>query len=527
MNRLLTTAALLVTAALLWGCDAEGLYEKSVDPDETLTLSSGVAIHQSGLRRIAYLEAKPNSVSISQLYSYRANEKLAWLKTGPSSTNPTDLFAMSVPTDQRDASVKETLVRISGKTQKVDRYTLGSSFDRLSFDPLQKYAILFHGEQSSAQDGLFNPNEAALIDSTKAPGADNPAVFTVHMGSRRIKGVTFLQELHVGGQARQLAVFRAEGAVRIVDIGNPTGTSTLIPLVAQDDPRTVVPVQMVSRDEDEERAPMVFIRAEGSQDIYGISLSNDGEEGILKATLNQFEAGGIPLDMVVAQDGDTPILVVLSHNYTYASNTNVSVVDIDTADIFSIQLDDAVNRIHLNLESDSPEVVFYGDNGRGVHFLTIDNLSSEKGRNLDNLFVPDPVNRAMLLDKDRLLLVSQESMDLIILNLNTRKSTRLSSPVGLDWNRFKVHGDRLYFVPESDNRVDIVNLNTEHPLSLLLDDEAGTLHLTSDTEMGIVLHPTETGRATIFPLKDPSRAAALVVDGLWLDGFLDGKEGLK
>lgn len=520
MSKLNRVTTLWLIGLVFLGCETKGLYDKLVREQDVVTLSRGVAIHDKGNRRIVYLEAAPGEATISELFKYSKSEKIEWVKAGPSASVSTELFLMSMPTDVRDPDARETLVRISIEDKRVRRYETGSRFDKLSFDPVGKYAIL-HGAGGAGEGGFYSPNEVALINLSKSPGADNPLLFTVNMGNRRISSIRFLPELTVGGRTVNLVAFLAEGAIKLADLSNPTEIGTLVPLVASDDTRTVSPAKVLVRDEDESRNAMVFVLAGGSQDVYGISLSREEGGARLGATLNQFEAGGYPSDMVIAEDGDTPLLVVLSPRNNSA---RVNVVQIDTSETFSIQLDDSVNRAFLHQAESSTEIVFYGDNSNGIHYLTVDSLATQKGRNLDDVLIPDRVSRAMLLDQNRLLLVSQKSGDIIVMDLNSRKSTRFASPKEMDWDGASVFNDRLYFLTEFAKEIDIVDLQTEHPISLLLDDPASSLHLLKGTGAGVVLHSTPSGRATVFDLADPSRANSLVVDGIWFNHFLGETE---
>jgi hypothetical protein len=523
IKRTQKTRIFLLAAVFFLSCDPEGIYETHIDVSGAVTLSNGVAIHENGKDRIIYLSADGSRVSLKELFRASEHERLAWHRVGPDRDNPTELFEMSVPTDERDAERTETLLRIHVDGNQIEKYEVGSLFDSLVFGPMQRFAILYHGDaETESQESLFNPNEVALIDLTKGPGADNPHILSVDLGGGRISGVSFLSPLLVGGKTRQLVIFMTQGAVRLVDLLDPSMATVKVPLTAASDPRTVIPVQVVAREEDALHDTMVFIRAQGSEDIYKISLTAaaDGSSGF-SAARDQFEAGGEPQDMEVVEDGADPMLVVLSYPNSSSSGSVISVVDVDTADTFAIELDDFVDKTLLRQAEGSQEVVLFGDNSYSVYFLEIEGLAEEKGRNLDEVSVQEGIEQAILLDENRLLIVSYNSEDLILLSLDTQKATRLSSPGAYDWAQARIYQDSFFFVPEYRDRIDIVDLSTEHPESLLLDDLIDSLHLLKGSGTGVALHDTPSGRVTIFPLNNPVRSQAKVIDGIWLNNFLD------
>jgi hypothetical protein len=69
-----------------------------------------------------------------------------------------------------------------------------------------------------------------------------------------------------------------------------------------------------------------------------------------------------------------------------------------------------------------------------------------------------------------------------------------------------------------------LDLVTGHPQSLVLDEPVSTFHTFDAASMGLVIHPSPTGRATLFPLAAPSRETAVILDGFWFEGFLDDTE---
>lgn len=129
------------------------------------------------------------------------------------------------------------------------------------------------------------------------------------------------------------------------------------------------------------------------------------------------------------------------------------------------------------------------------------------------------------LDGNRLLLIPNNGQDLVILDLISEKGEPLSSSGAYDWMDSAIFNDVFFVLPESYERVDYFDLSTGRPGSLLLDDTTTSLHLLKGRKTGVTIHDTASGRVTLFPLGEPTRSRAKVLDGLWLKGSLN-REGV-
>jgi hypothetical protein len=520
----------LILANLSFACDDEDNFTESVPSDTILSLSSGMAIYKSAWNRIYYFAADLENPTFRELYTPNRGERIVWAKTGPEKEGATQLFALTRPKNERDATLDERLIRIPQDGSPTTSYTVGAQFDNLTFDPNKKFAVLYHGvENELNQQGIYNPNEIALIDLTQDPGDNNPLIMSVAVDGRRLRSIAFVPSVTIGSAERQLLVFMTEGAVRILDLDNPLGAvSPKIPLVVKNDPSTVVPVQVLARDEElpsaddtQGRAARLFVRSEGTEDVFSISLTMDTTLGGLRATIDQHESGGVPLDIAAVEDEEQPYLVILSRN---GSQYKLNVVDIDTNSVFNIPLAHAATQILLRDGVDSKELVLYGNGSTGVSYLTVNGLGLEKENNLFDVSVPGNIDNVVELDANRLLLLPDNYQDLILMNLSTKKMTRLSSTGEHDWSQALVYGDRFFLLAPDNERVDFLDLVSEHPDTLLLDDRAVSLHFARGEKLGMVMHQTKSGRVTVFPLDNPTRSNAKVVDGLWLKDMLDREE---
>ena len=518
MRRFIRLSAVAALVGVLAGCENDGLFDGSLDFGPGHALGGGVAYLERESQRLFFLEVEADRVDARVLAEAEDGMRFAWVRYGPDPEAPTNAFVLAVPEDERETDLDETLMRIDPVTGSVRRYAVRSYFGATAFDPNGRYLVLHHQDSDAGESGgLFNPNEVAIVDLQAESAAQAVRVTSLEIAGRTIRGVSFVDPLEVDGSERRIGVFLARGAVKLVDLLQPDAGTVTVKLVADDDPRVVTPRQVIARAGDEIRDPMIFIRASGTDEVYAISLvpRSDDQPGFW-ATLNQLDAGSQPRDMVLVEDGDAPMLVI-------ANDWTSTVVDIDTADAFTLHLQGAANHLLLRGGDDEREVVLY-DVGRcslHVSFLEVDGLAEERGGNLDELHVPDGVQDAIAIDEDRLLLVSCYSDDLVLLDLEDRSMTVLSSGGYYGWSQAAAAADTFFIAQVGSERVVFLDLDSGHPESLVLDEPVDEFHALPEVGVGMVLHQSPTGRATLFPLGAPAREAAVMVDGFWLAGLFD------
>ncbi len=506
------------------GCDVEGLYRDDINVRTTVRLESGLAFLEGDPGRVLFVEMTQDGIKTKTVFEARLGEEIISMRGGPVPGQATALFIMTAPEDPRETIIDEALFRVDPLTGATHEFSIGSVFGGMSFDPTRRYAVLYHQDSDAASSGgLFNPNEVAVVDLTGLPATDNPRILSVDIGGRTIQGVHFMDSLVVNGVTRQIVIFGADGVIKMIDLTDPLASTVSVKLVTDDDPRSVIPSKIIARPADDAHDPMIFVLASDSQDIYAISLVAHPEGGPgFWATLNQYDGGFNPSDIAVVEDGDIPLLIVSS-----SSGSHVTVVDVDTADMFTITLYDSPSRILVREQEGSDEVVLFGDNLGRIYFLAVDDLAIEKGSNLDDMIIPDGIAESSVLDANRLLIIPYNQTGLALLDLNEREVTRLTSQSGYDWTGATMHDDVFFLGQPGGDKIVSLHMATGHPEPLILDEQVQRFDLFPRVGMGFVLHPTETGRGTLFPLDLPTRENAIIVDGFWLEGFLDKKEATE
>jgi hypothetical protein len=519
------------------GCDVEGLYDERFEINSFERVEAGLVVWFTAPgEELVLLEPAVDDIAVKSLFKPEDGERIERLEVGPDPRTAEEVFAFTAPIDEREIELVDSVVRItpgatdgSGQGVAPVRFPLGSKFGAMEFHPAGRFAILYHPpSDSEGGAGLFNQNEVAVIDLSRAPAADsptpaadNPRVLTIDMGGRSVEGVDFPGPLTVDGLDRDFAVFEADGAIVLLDLADPAFAPVAVKLKNEDDTRVIVPEQILARQADETHDPMLILRAPGAQEIFAVALvpRPDGQPGFVTA-LNQFDSGASqPTAMALVEDAGNPLLVVAGYGVQ-----RVAVIDVGTASSFYIDLDGTVSALLQHVRADgAPEVVMYGESQR-IYFLAVEDLAEEKGSNLEEVFIEDGVETAWLFGADALLAEPYSGYGLTLIDLTERDVTRLTSDEGYSWSDADAYGDMLFYAGVGDDRVIGLDLESGHPDPLVLDEPVAAFEIFPASGAGIVLHDTPSGRATLFKLADPRREVAVVIDGLWLRGLLDETE---
>lgn len=498
-------AAHLVAATLVFfvACDPGALYDDTPSVKARYIVSDGAVLWETTKERLVHIEADLETPKVEQIYRAAPGIDMEWVARGPGLDAATEVFILTVPEDVRDSSAATTLLRLAIKTGKIAEWETGKAFESIAFDPTARYAILSHGESSSSAS-LTNPGEIAVIDLER-PG-DGPVFHDLYTAGRRTKNLVFKGPVDIAGKTRQLGIAFAEGAVRLFDLADLGASLPLIPLITRDDGRSVTPVEIIVLGQENGNPARLFIRAQGSQDIYDVTLDeNPQEQNKPAATLNQHETGTTALDMLVYRDGERLLLLCL------ADGRGLRVVDADTGAGFDVPLADQPSKMALR----GDEAVIFGAS-RAVHFAALEGLWAEKGSNVETIYLPVLVGPEIAADENRIIFLGNDD-SLVLLDIEQRRATRLAGAieeiVGANlWN------GRLFF-PQRE-LIDVVELENGGVEQLYLDDWIEGFSVIPSAKIGIAWHEAWTGRATLVALEDPTRDKAVVLDGIWLEGFL-------
>jgi hypothetical protein len=241
------------------------------------------------------------------------------------------------------------------------------------------------------------------------------------------------------GLQRNLAVVLAENYVTILDLDRDDRTEITVPLVP-DGKRTVEPVQVLF----DMAGPAIYIRADGSNDIFQISLiqgapvdqNASGTSNDFHVSLSLLGAGSALSDMAMFGTGDSTRLLV-----TAPDSQQIVILDPTTGSATSIPTGTQVDRILLfkgpspksSQSQDRALLLGVGTGATSVVFADLRDIETAQGLAIESWSITAPVVDITPLPGNMALLKQGNgSVALSIVNLEDRTIEPIGSSGLLD-----------------------------------------------------------------------------------------------
>ena len=408
-------------------------------------------------------------------------------------------------------------------------YAIGSPFDRIAISPDNSIAIAYFSAAGPDSTGFFrNPNELAIIDLTKPPGADNPTLKTIRSFGSVPEGIVLSPPMSVPGSAdaaaRTFAFVLSQNNLTVLDATHATRREISIRLDLA--AAAVMPKEIVFAP----HTASAYVRSDNARDVLqvlliGADASAEGNGNDYRPQLAELGAGGGPTDIAVYDDarGRRTILAA-------TPNTGeIVVIDADTAQFRAIRVSDPIDRILL-----------FSAPGEPPHKALFASISSKMSRVhvLDLQDIDNPLTQARLrridLDqsvrdvvpvpgRDFAMLVHDDNRTVIgLLDMETESTSPLLGVGRLDSYDFSPDGSFLIGATPNVARVGFVALDNLHPTDFRLDDMPARVISTANAKI-FVDHGDPLGHATIIPSPTSERADAIVLAGFLTSNLLDAE----
>jgi hypothetical protein len=420
---------------------------------------------------------------------------------------------------------------------------LPGRYDQLAQSDDGAFAILHYSATSSGAGGsmLYNPNDLAVVKFASNTVKSRPIR---SLGS--VPGQVYFSPpgSTLFGLQRNLAVVLAENYVTILDLDRDDRTEITVPLVP-DGKRTVEPVQVLF----DTAGPAIYIRADGSNDIFQISLiqgapvdqNANGASNDFHVSLSLLGAGSALSDMVMFGTGDSTRLLV-----TAPDARQIVILDPTTGSATSVATGTRVNRILLfngpsPKSSQSQERVLLVGVGTGetsVVFADLKGIETAQGLALESWSIPDPIVDVTPLPGNTALLTQANygSAAISIVNLADRTIEPIGSSGTLDNVTIETAAPSRLWGTDGSNRLEYLDL-VNHSQGRLYSGEvivdrtiANILPLakkSTDGKRYLVLEmadPMNVGYVTVLDADQPDRKGARSAYGFLLtDNFQRGQ----
>jgi hypothetical protein len=417
-------------------------------------------------------------------------------------------------------------------------YELPGRYDQLAQSDDGTFAVLYYSASSGANGStLYNPNDLAVVtlDGSK-PLANRPIR---SLGSTP-SGVSFSPPgWTLFGGPRKLAVVLALNYVTLLDLDQPSHIEITIPLVPNGQ-QTVTPKQVLF----DMTGPVVYVRADGSNDIFQISLAQGAPaDQAANPNSNDFHvflsllgSGSRPSDMAIfdAGDGSTRLAV------TTPDTRQLAVLDPKTGNATSVSTGAQVNQIlkfhGLSPRSSEPQdrAMLWGlDTGAtALVFADLQEVETTKALAIESWSTSAQVSQVTPLPGN-IALLQQGSMSLSIVNLVERTIEPIGSSGALADVTIETSAASRLWGTNGGDRLEYLDL-VDHGRGrlfageVILDQGIASISPLSapsaDGKRYLVLEmqeATKVGYVTVLDADQPDRKGARSVYGFLLTDYLE------
>lgn len=429
-----------------------------------------------------------------------------------------DVLALVVPANDKIEDVEERLVRVAGDGDgEPVSLPVKAPFSSIALGPDGKRAVL-HFAGGAGTDVLQNANQVALVDLSDDSARD----LTLNGFGGRLTSVQFPSSdgapVAVGGSAREIIAFLADGEVVLVDAADADLDQVAVRFFPD---VTFSPRATLLRPGNERFAsPVLFLRADASTDVAMLTLVDrpdpaSGASGF-SAQVSLVPVGLGAADFTLHDSESVPYLVTV-----YGSA--LSFIDIRTQQGFTVALEGEASRLLLRTEQGAtgprPQLVAWAPGSRILHRLDLDGIEDALGRRPERLTIETGVEQLVQLDNDRVLIGSGTS--LYVVDFPRSQVTPLTSMVPYDPASSALQDDRLLLGTPGQSWLSTVDLLTLDPESMVLDHPiAAFFYLPGPARLAVV-HDDPMGLLTITDAAAPSRAQSVSVWGVFHDALLE------
>ena len=407
-------------------------------------------------------------------------------------------------------------------------YDIGSPFDRLAIAQDGSVAVAYFGAAGADADGYFrNPNELAIIDLERAPGADNPTLRTVRSFGAAPDGVVLSPPMVIPGATddtpRVLAFVLAENNVTVLDATYPARDEVSIRLDLGGEP--VRPREIVFAP----NTATAYLRSQNARDVLEILIQAEqpGDEDPLdndfQPALAELGAGSAPADIAVYDDSDGRRLLLAATPGT----SELVVVDTDTADFKLIPLPDPVDRVLLfpDGSDQTPRIAVLASLGPKlprIHLLQLDRITDELApAELREVSLSEPVLDIVPVPGRELgMIVHDDDRTVLgLLDIGLGAVAPLQGLGRLDSYAFTPDGRYLVGATQGVARIGFLDLDNLHPTDLRLDAYP-TQVMAMPGGAIFIDHSDTSGHATLLTNPTTPRSEARVLTGFLFSDLL-------
>lgn len=398
-------------------------------------------------------------------------------------------------------------------------------------DPMQALHLDPRGEWVAAYDGaagVTNPNQLVLLSLEGDDEEGTPLSRTIRSFGGAPVEVIFTDPLTVPvGQPRRFLVVRTDRDITLLDLSDIEAPEVTIPLPKDEDGTAYPPEQIVfdDGDPDDPTDARLGVRLGSSSDVMLIDLGDPGDSGFdFNVVSNIVDVGGTPSSIeFVRTDGGLRLAALVPGTKSAVlvdPESNLSeIVELPSA--FS-----EMRRITTDV-AEAPEdgdVALLWGNDTSIGFWSLGETSATPYRSVQTAELSFTVGRVddVPAPNQHLKVLSSDSKDVYVLDLNKRQSFPLLTSFGAPQISVSEDGERLWIYPRSANNFSAVTLGDLSPRELFVEPGVSFVADIERADGGraaVVLHDDATWAATLLDAEEPDSRRTAYYPALQLEGL--------
>jgi hypothetical protein len=511
----LSRFASVALLSLPLACAGDDPFDDPLDVVGPVSTQSALVYADLGHDELVFVRPRDEHLDVSRVtVDDDDRTRVLWMQP---TLDRKSVLVLTAPTSDKHEDVEKRLHRFTATgDDPAVVYAVGAPFDEVAYSPDYRRAVLyFSGATSSAP--LQNANQVAIVDlTTKEARNLTLAGFGGRLSSVHFPGQAQPGEpstVEVGGRARELVAFLAEGEVVLVDMADPTSNQVAVTFGDSG----FSPVATLLRPGNELFAqPALFLRSSTGADVAMLTLVGHGSGQGFTTQISLIPVGGGAGDFVFHDGADVPYLIT-------ATAATLVFTDIRTHQSFEVGLAESASRVfvrnHARGDASVRQVVAWTPGGTRLHTLDLDGIEHTLGRKPHELRVQSGIDDLVRLDNDRVLVGS--GSNLYVIDFPADQVTPLTARVPYDATSSALEGNLLLLGTQGQSWLSRVDLATLNPESMVLDHSIRSFHYLSAERKVVVTHEDPVGHVTVARAHDPSRSTSYVVWGILLEGMLD------
>ncbi len=518
LHRSLASIAILgAAAALLPACgDRESLWDKPVAPLVAHGLAGSVGLVDVNGERVLMLPVEgdltvaPVSIPIRRGFAASA--------VSPEGASLLVLSRGDVPRE-KPGDQGPALAIIDGTvTPRLARtYEISDPLSGLAVDPEGRFAVVY----PSAADTAFvaNPNELAIADISKEPGASNPTSLTLRSFGGRPQSLVFTPELALPGGARRLLAVLTDRDVGLIDLSAPEKGDITVRLSSSG--AKVTPAQLAFTDGDPARNDdaRLAIRLANDPSVILVDLeaqSSSTTAHDFRPAPNVVLASGPPSDVAfVNTDGGLRLAALVP------SKQSITLIDPATGIAKDVALGAPFEHLSLvtgivgGTASGADVALLWSTSSRFVAFVALGSTVGKPYKSVEKLELEQSI--AEVLDvpapNDRLkILAAAGGRSFFVLDLIARTASPIESATfGVDVH-IAPDGVRAWLFEPHGSNLAALDLENLHPQNFVLTRQIAAAFDVGRRDGGralVAVHPVGDVGLTVLDAQHPSLQTAV------------------